>query len=1555
MAKYTMPDGNLYDFSSDDEATKAMTAWQKQFGNEESSVLDRVGSGISATARTAGNLVGMASQLPRALGEFVTTDADIGTAMARSESSNPMTYVNEWSKPNELTQRGMEVQGEGLEALGHGLGRVVRGGANLAGMGLTDDEYKKRQKNAKTPEERAYWEKLEAAEVSASEYLGNFVPLPFLGKGKGKPKETPKAHEDILKAIDEDLNKKTNYADAYKEWNSIDSQLGKAKNPYRAGNRNKDWLDENNMPVMETIGEAPKFDPNEMPDKTGTLPPVPEGMIRLYRGESAKVGDVPDWVMQGLKENGSLNAQGRWWSQDLEIANWYKNDAGENGRVVWQDVPADVVAKAQVSTLDDMVKKFSLDPANEFFLPAEYVGKGNPMEPRYNHLKNAEGILKDFGAYDHMETGNKPSLYEGGRGQTLAPLEKTKSAIDRWLDWRNSNARAGKINTTGSRGMRGAIPKDLLGIGKVYDLLKELGPTELLKKFKGTFDRTAGHQEALATAIGDSIDPKSRARLVWMSPSKFLELAKERFPSSRPDLTEVMRERAATKIKSIRNGLRSEKGLTSIPMLGIDSGTVMGHEGRHRAHTFERMGVDLMPVILRDAAHRVESGPLPYHQLMSQNKKIVDISDVKEIFPNGQRALGQTKIGNSQRGSVPDVGQSPLLKGLFKAFGEKKDKVETTKYEGQVSTQEATKALPGANKAWEGNKLVPETIPELLKEHPEGREISPFEAGRIATTHSGLGLAARSYKSPYLQAGFQWFANARRNTTNFINDFVQPLINRKSEYNFNRIDKGTLEAYTTALQKYEGKGPIPDHILQMFPENVRKFHDGLLEAQGKALEAVNKERALQGEKPIEPRPGFMASMFEGNYRALVTDGHKVVEVISGRSLKELNSKIEARKDKINKEHSIERLDFDSFPGVKVTDAQSKYAYTRLMDMLGDDPRANTVGDVIQQWEQRKTQNLYGENQHFKFKNDEALPGAKGLDPTKTASENAHDYLEAQVQYIEQSMRWAENRAAFRTTGDLIKELQKQGDKYTNTISALEDYRANAVGIRRNMLGEMSDVMDKQMSKWFKDGGLPDWSNNTRAYLNAYLTGGLNLPFQLLQLTQALYALPRYISLKKEFGLSTVDISKALVKGTLDVSYPTSALAKEARQWGYDNNVIKSTIHSDVREMRNPNLSHAMDTWNLGTTTSDTVSRGAVYMSFVDLLKDKVPKKDLFQMAEHNTNAVMTEYNAMETPMMFSSGGTVGQNLGFFRKFLGNTLNQATVYANRGEVGALGALAGVMLFQSGLLGGIGVGTYESIAALWNSSSTALEYGKMPSLRHALLTSEFGKSYPLVRDVMGWGAMSQIPRVWGGKPLDLQSKSSFADIIPKSTTDVALAGVGSIGDLALAAGKAALNPGKESFSTLAYQATPSSAKGLAEEALFSGKLVNGRQTTYNPNDPTKQSYPRDATDRAYRAVGGRSLEEAQYKLRQFDKQVNEREIKANVDKAVHNWVYTQVHNNTVFARSNALKKLETISKDVPMEQIFSKLNRAMVDANLPPDKRELLTQDIFKLKRYMDYGP
>jgi len=35
MVKYEMPDGNEYEFASDDEATRAMKAWNSQFGQSE--------------------------------------------------------------------------------------------------------------------------------------------------------------------------------------------------------------------------------------------------------------------------------------------------------------------------------------------------------------------------------------------------------------------------------------------------------------------------------------------------------------------------------------------------------------------------------------------------------------------------------------------------------------------------------------------------------------------------------------------------------------------------------------------------------------------------------------------------------------------------------------------------------------------------------------------------------------------------------------------------------------------------------------------------------------------------------------------------------------------------------------------------------------------------------------------------------------------------------------------------------------------------------------------------------------------------------------------------------------------------------------------------------------------------------------------------------------------------------------------------------------------------------------------------------------------------------
>lgn len=128
--------------------------------------------------------------------------------------------------------------------------------------------------------------------------------------------------------------------------------------------------------------------------KDGGFAPPAKGLTRVYRGESsAPNANIPDWVKQGMKASGAADAQGRWWTKDLEIAKWYMADAGEHGRIVYQDVPTSTVAKSKVADLSQDIKKFSRDPENELYLPQEFVGRGAPL-PEQSAKAGVSQVLK---------------------------------------------------------------------------------------------------------------------------------------------------------------------------------------------------------------------------------------------------------------------------------------------------------------------------------------------------------------------------------------------------------------------------------------------------------------------------------------------------------------------------------------------------------------------------------------------------------------------------------------------------------------------------------------------------------------------------------------------------------------------------------------------------------------------------------------------------------------------------------------------------------------------------------------------------------------------------------------------------------------------------------------------------------------------------------------------------------------------------------------------------------------------------------------------------------
>lgn len=108
-------------------------------------------------------------------------------------------------------------------------------------------------------------------------------------------------------------------------------------------------------------------------DRIGTVE-VPPGHLRLYRIEPAQPRALAEWLQEALHADGTLAAQGRWFTQDPNALGFYAQDQEHVASVVrWMDAPADLAGQWKVSQLprtDDGLSplRFSRDPENEFFV-----------------------------------------------------------------------------------------------------------------------------------------------------------------------------------------------------------------------------------------------------------------------------------------------------------------------------------------------------------------------------------------------------------------------------------------------------------------------------------------------------------------------------------------------------------------------------------------------------------------------------------------------------------------------------------------------------------------------------------------------------------------------------------------------------------------------------------------------------------------------------------------------------------------------------------------------------------------------------------------------------------------------------------------------------------------------------------------------------------------------------------------------------------------------------------------------------------------------------------
>lgn len=173
-----------------------------------------------------------------------------------------------------------------------------------------------------------------------------------------------------------------------------------------------------------------------------TKAPAP-GMVRLYRAESnpnAPKKSPAEWVQEDENYKRSLQAEGRWFTDSLDEANWYLQNEYPGGRITYMDIPADQAEQFRVSNFPEKVggkgaeespRAFSRRPEIEFFVSPELAktrqlleqsaAPAAPAQPSVSFTISNDGITGYEVDPSQVPNGNAAFQYAVGRVEPNGP------------------------------------------------------------------------------------------------------------------------------------------------------------------------------------------------------------------------------------------------------------------------------------------------------------------------------------------------------------------------------------------------------------------------------------------------------------------------------------------------------------------------------------------------------------------------------------------------------------------------------------------------------------------------------------------------------------------------------------------------------------------------------------------------------------------------------------------------------------------------------------------------------------------------------------------------------------------------------------------------------------------------------------------------------------------------------------------------------------------------------------------------------------------------------
>jgi hypothetical protein len=990
------------------------------------------------------------------------------------------------------------------------------------------------------------------------------------------------------------------------------------------------------------------------------------------------------------------------------------------------------------------------------------------------------------------------SLSVGPKPPARMPASGRRGELDSGLPENPTSGSGNPSLSPMGRIERGAI--DIKAVTEGLAKLKEkaISSLDYVKLFKGAFD-----ENQLTRAIEDSFDPKSRSTLSLMSPDEFHKMA-----YNRPEGHEFQAY-TQDKHQSIRDGLASDNGLRAIPYLLVDTDKngklyVTGHEGRHRMDMFKEIGIDKVPIVIKHATSRWGEDKVP--STVRPQPKIDFSAYISEDTPRPIRVTPKplnSGFGKGQKGAW-----------LFS------NKPKTSELQPQPTNKPDTLSTP----------RTPETIARKtdlaakaklvnLENTPYDRVTTLEEAVSTIDPKNDMWKAGATNLRSGAEAAVR--TNVKNKQVNFVRTILQEARNQAETMSKRYLTDNKTGIIRMVKDLSEQERVDMAHALMALDRNQRPLTPEVMESFGftekqkaaalrirEALDeryaSANKALGEQGFSAFYNREGYMPSMFSGAYVSFVgmldKDGKFITKGIAQADTKFGHDAAIAKYKEMGPEYSVVLPGQRRGLNTRVGHNKTYNGFTDLVARIAEiDPRFAEAKAIVDQHMADQVASLYRFDVHEIKK--AGVRGSLGDRPWLSRKENAKQFYEGLVDYLEEGFRYDSLQAPLNDIGKLLADPNMQS-KMPNTVKFIQKHVDKITGQNLNVFGAAGNALiDKAFSMVGTGSKAPNAVVNAATSVSTTsMMGMFNLGFAGMQLSQIVTGgLPEAAAIRNTLGLSHESMVGSfttagmyhLSRMSLGAMDGVPAHLQEAFKWAHEKGMFD---YSEAELLHNLNKSNARVKTeafvNSTIVVPEKLTRPPVFMSFVDMFhKAGYVGEDGMLRAQAATDYAMTHYHPDERPGIYSALGQMGKMMGALSTYKHNFVEQGVSRVINGKQNKEALLVATALGAS-LYGVSGLPGYQEM-------NSAVEATTGKSIRELLLDNPTDPN---------WG-MDGIASALSG--VDIQSRVSMSSAIPDNVLQAA-PHISNSWNILSSAAEYALNQDTASLNNLMLKGTPRSVQ-------------------------------------------------------------------------------------------------------------------------------------------------